>query len=100
MKLRDEKSLKLDSILKDLGSFVVAFSGGVDSTFLLHRAHAVNKPKIIGITIRTPYIPSVEIKEAIEFTSSFGIRHKAVSYTHLRAHETDSYLVCRLLLEK
>src|SRR5680860_1148689 len=25
---------------------------------------------------------------------------KAVSYTHLRAHETDSYLVCRLLLEK
>ena len=27
-------------------------------------------------------------------------RHKAVSYTHLRAHETDSYLVCRLLLEK
>src|SRR5665647_3858206 len=27
-------------------------------------------------------------------------RHNAVSYTHLRAHETDSYLVCRLLLEK
>ena len=25
---------------------------------------------------------------------------RAVSYTHLRAHETDSYLVCRLLLEK
>src|SRR5665647_1593153 len=26
--------------------------------------------------------------------------HRSVSYTHLRAHETDSYLVCRLLLEK
>src|SRR5680860_1094102 len=26
--------------------------------------------------------------------------HPPVSYTHLRAHETDSYLVCRLLLEK
>ena len=26
--------------------------------------------------------------------------HEPVSYTHLRAHETDSYLVCRLLLEK
>src|SRR5664279_2528358 len=24
----------------------------------------------------------------------------SVSYTHLRAHETDSYIVCRLLLEK
>ena len=32
----------------------------------------------------------------------FGGFHasKSVSYTHLRAHETDSYLVCRLLLEK
>ena len=34
-----------------------------------------------------------------------GLRHSSatyqpVSYTHLRAHETDSYLVCRLLLEK
>src|SRR5664279_5825115 len=27
-------------------------------------------------------------------------QHQSVSYTHLRAHETDSYLVCRLLLEK
>ena len=28
------------------------------------------------------------------------LRYESVSYTHLRAHETDSYLVCRLLLEK
>src|SRR5665647_3817486 len=28
------------------------------------------------------------------------VTRDAVSYTHLRAHETDSYLVCRLLLEK
>ena len=30
----------------------------------------------------------------------FTVGSVAVSYTHLRAHETDSYLVCRLLLEK
>src|SRR5665647_3988576 len=29
-----------------------------------------------------------------------GLTERPVSYTHLRAHETDSYLVCRLLLEK
>src|SRR5665647_1898450 len=34
------------------------------------------------------------------FTYSLKMRLTAVSYTHLRAHETDSYLVCRLLLEK
>src|SRR5680860_1745796 len=32
--------------------------------------------------------------------SSLPTRQQPVSYTHLRAHETDSYLVCRLLLEK
>ena len=32
-----------------------------------------------------------------EYTKGGGV---PVSYTHLRAHETDSYLVCRLLLEK
>jgi pyridinium-3,5-biscarboxylic acid mononucleotide sulfurtransferase len=74
----EEKSLKLDSILKDLNSFVVAFSGGVDSTFLLHRASKILKKNIIGVTIRTPYIPVREIEEATEFTSSFGIRHKII----------------------
>jgi pyridinium-3,5-biscarboxylic acid mononucleotide sulfurtransferase len=75
MENRDEKTYKLDSILKELNSFVVAFSGGVDSTFLLHRAHSLKKSGVIGITIRTPYIPKREIDEAIEFTSSFGIKH-------------------------
>src|SRR5680860_1690134 len=32
-------------------------------------------------------------------TSATVMTPRAVSYTHLRAHETDSYLVCRLLLE-
>src|SRR5665647_3858821 len=35
-----------------------------------------------------------------QFSASPKNRVAPVSYTHLRAHETDSYLVCRLLLEK
>src|SRR5665647_3299438 len=34
------------------------------------------------------------------FSASSAAQAMSVSYTHLRAHETDSYLVCRLLLEK
>ena len=78
MDSKDEKTLKLDAILKYLNSFVVAFSGGVDSTFLLHHAHTVKKSGVIGITIRTPCIPSREIEEAIEFTSSFGIKYEII----------------------
>jgi pyridinium-3,5-biscarboxylic acid mononucleotide sulfurtransferase len=74
--MTDNKLKKLDEILNELGSFVVAFSGGVDSSFLLHRAHIVRKSAVIAVTIRTPYIPQREIDEAIEFTTSFGINHK------------------------
>jgi uncharacterized protein len=74
--MEDNKSEKLNTILKDLKSFVIAFSGGVDSSFLLHRASKVRKSAIIAITIRTPYIPAREIEEAIEFTKSLGVNHK------------------------
>lgn len=72
------KSEKLNSILKELSSFVIAFSGGVDSSFLLHRAHSLKKLNIIAVTIRTPYIPAREIAESVEFAEKYGIRHKII----------------------
>src|SRR5665647_3599337 len=51
-------------------------------------ARAGGRQGIIEVTVRTTPVPF----------DSDALR--AVSYTHLRAHETDSYLVCRLLLEK
>ena len=38
--------------------------------------------------------------DTLIFYDMWGMNIIPVSYTHLRAHETDSYLVCRLLLEK
>jgi uncharacterized protein len=69
---------KLDSILKDLKSFVVAFSGGVDSSFLLHRAYLIGLKDVLGVTIHTPYIPQSEIDDAVEFTSAYGINHRII----------------------
>jgi|APDOM4702015159_1054818.scaffolds.fasta_scaffold40512_2 uncharacterized protein len=74
--MKNIKSSILDDILKELGSFVVAFSGGVDSSYLLHRSFKVRKSSIMAVTIRTPYIPSNEISEAVEFAGMLGIRHK------------------------
>lgn len=77
--MNNVKSEKLDSILRDLNSFVVAFSGGVDSSFLLHRAASLNLKNVLGVTIRTPYIPVREIKDAVAFTSTHGIKHSIIN---------------------
>src|SRR5665647_938338 len=50
------------------------------------------------VVIARPDIPANNLKEFIAYAKANA--SKTVSYTHLRAHETDSYLVCRLLLEK
>jgi uncharacterized protein len=69
------KSDNLDSFLRKQGNIAVAFSGGVDSSFLLYRAFKIRKKDVMAVTVRTPYIPASEIEEATSFTKKYGIRH-------------------------
>jgi uncharacterized protein len=99
--MREDRLLKLNLILKDMGSIVVAYSGGVDSTFLLHRANTVRKSGLIAITIRTPYIPSREIAEAVDFTKTFGIKHKIldIPFTDMmRSNPIERCYLCKKTL--
>ena len=73
-----DKYNQLISLLKGLNSCVIAFSGGMDSTFLLAVANKILKNNCLAITIDTPYIPRWEIKEAQEFCLEHNINHKVV----------------------
>src|SRR5665647_1705932 len=56
-----------------------------------------------NFAVEAEYLNLGEIKSGSNSVKSTGFSVSgigSVSYTHLRAHETDSYLVCRLLLEK
>ena len=48
----------------------------------------------------TDLLPDMSFQYALIVTTDMGASPQAVSYTHLRAHETPEHLVCRLLLEK
>lgn len=99
--MADNKREKLDTILKELKSFVVAFSGGVDSSYLLYSANALKKVDMIGITIRTPYIPRTEIEEAVEFAKAHNINHRIIDLSFpetIRNNPLDRCYICKKTL--
>ncbi len=67
----------LKKMLKDFGSAAVAFSSGVDSTFLLYAAKEALGDKAFAITAQSCSFPKRERDEAKEFCSSLGIRQVA-----------------------
>lgn len=83
MKSLQEKYNILKDYLKSLGSVAVAFSSGVDSTFLLKVAHDVLGDQAVAVTARSCSFPERELKEAEAFTSANGIRHLIVDSEEL-----------------
>jgi len=71
----NEKLNKLKANIKKMGSLVVAFSGGVDSTFLLNVAVGVLGENVIAVTAKSSTYPEREFKEAQAFANSIGVRH-------------------------
>jgi len=74
---------KLKSIIEKTGGAVVAFSGGVDSTFLLKVAHDVLGDKVLAVTANSETYPKRELEEAKTFAAALGIEHIVIETLEL-----------------
>jgi len=73
----------LKSLLSDLRGLVVAFSGGVDSTFLAAVAHQVLGDRMLAVTARSETYPSSEAEEAAQLAKQLGFRHRFINTSEL-----------------
>ncbi len=71
----NEKYERLKEYMKSLGSAAVAFSSGVDSTFLLKAAKAALGDNVIAVTAKSRSFPKRELNEAVNFCKENNIRH-------------------------
>lgn len=78
-----EKKERLQEILRSYGKVAIAYSSGVDSTFLLKVAHDTLGDNAIAITVKSHLVPAAEMDEAEAFCKRENIRHQFILHDEM-----------------
>ena len=76
--IQQDKLEQLKEIIGEMGSVIVAYSGGVDSAFLAVTANQVLGPQAIAVTAQSPSLAPSELVGAVELAQRFGLNHRVI----------------------
>jgi len=82
-----EKQRALERTIKDMGSVLVAFSGGIDSSLVLKVAHETLGTRALAVTAVSPTFPAVELEGARRVSADIGARHLIIEADQLTIPE-------------
>ncbi|MCX8072294.1 MAG: ATP-dependent sacrificial sulfur transferase LarE [Candidatus Binatia bacterium] len=83
----ETKFQTLRHLFAEYGQVLVAFSGGVDSSFVLRVAHDVLDAKVVALTVRSPTVPEYDHRAAVELAQALGVEHIVVDADELEIPE-------------
>ncbi|MEQ1655801.1 MAG: ATP-dependent sacrificial sulfur transferase LarE [Nitrospira sp.] len=82
--LLEHKLLHLREIFAAMDSVLVAYSGGIDSTFVLKVAYDQLGNSTVGVTAISPTFPAVELETATRVAKEIGVRHELIETDQLK----------------
>jgi uncharacterized protein len=96
----ESKQIALESALRGAGRVLIAFSGGVDSSYLAYAAHRLLGDDALAVTAVSPSYPASHRAMAERITSEFDIPHRFIPTQELsnpryRANEPDRCYHCK-----
>lgn len=101
--MAESKFSELQNILRGMHSVLVAYSGGMDSSFLLKVARDVLNENVLAVTADSEIYSTTETNSAIKFANDIGVRHLVVKTNELGnkdfvKNSTDRCFHCKLSL--